>query len=91
MILILCDSFQAAKEAFNLFIRWVEEYYLWDVLEIFSHCFCIETDENLRYMFIDRRMKKVFDHLHPDIVEEKDFFHDIDVMMDDGCCFLGGW
>ena len=47
MIVILCDSFDDAKEAFEIFL----DYLNWECYVIkqnFKACYCVETDDDLR-------------------------------------------
>lgn len=74
MIVVLCRSFEDAKEAFSSFMQYLLEYEPWSILNFWNDCYCVETDENLRYIFVDYRMEHVFDNCRPDIVLEGDFF-----------------
>lgn len=78
MIVILCQSFEDAKEAFGLFMQYLLEYEPWSILNFWNACYCVETDENLRYIFVDYRMEHAFDNCRPDIVWEGDFFAEFD-------------
>lgn len=73
MIVVLCDSFENAKEAFEIFL----DYLYWECYPIkqkFETCYCVETDEDLRYIFIDYRMRNIFKSMTPDFLDVEEFF-----------------
>lgn len=77
MIVILCDSFQDAKAAFDLFLSFLQSSDPWTIRTIYASSYCVETDEDLRYIFIDRRMKPLFEGMRPDVLEEQEFFDEV--------------
>ena len=87
MIVILCDSFDDAKEAFEIFL----EYLNWECYVIkqnFEACYCVETDDDLRYIFIDYRMRNIFKDMTPDFLDVEEFFENLPNYYD-SCGFRG--
>lgn len=52
MIIILCDSYQDAKDAYDIFMDYLEHYEPWEIRVIYKNCLCVETWDDLRYLFI---------------------------------------
>lgn len=77
MILILCKSYKNACKAFRLFIEFLEDNEPWSIRKLFLHENCVETDDDLRYMFIDYRFENILDKIKPDIIDVQDFFEEI--------------
>lgn len=76
MIVVLCNSFEEVKDAFDIFLDFLE----WDCCEIqkiYHACYCVETDDDLRYIFIDHRMKNLFKNMAPDFLDVEEFFEGI--------------
>lgn len=74
MILILCASLLEAQDSFDLFIDYLERNEPWSIKEVWTHELCIETDENLRYIFINRKMRPYYEYLRPDVVDVTELF-----------------
>lgn len=81
MIVILCEDFYEAMNAFKIFVRCIED--LGIVKKIYKGTECVETDDDLKYIFIDYRMRKNFVEFTEDFIDESDFFEDFDL------CFGG--
>ena len=77
MIVILCKSWKAACEAYRLFLDFLEDNEPWSIRGVDKHGNCVETDDDLRYVFVDYRMEHVFDDLRPDVIDLLDFFEGI--------------
>lgn len=78
MVVVLCDSFDDAKDGFDSFMDFLENYEPFSILKVFEYSYCVETDDNLRYIFVDRRFKPLFHTFdRPDEVELDEFFDDI--------------
>lgn len=73
MILILCNSYREACKAFRLFLDILDDNEPWSIQNLFEEENCVETDDDLRYMFIDRRVVHVFDRMRPDVEDLSDF------------------
>lgn len=73
MILILCNSYREACKAFRIFLDILDDNEPWSIQNLFEEENCIEIDDDLRYMFIDRRVVHVFDRMKPDIEELSTF------------------
>lgn len=76
MIVILCNSFEDAKNGFDMFIDFLETYEPLHISRIFESSYCVETDDDLKYVFVDHRLKSLF--LDCDCVELGEFFEGID-------------
>lgn len=84
LVVVLCESFTRACLAFREFVAYIQElngdlhpYHQIDIREIYDHCNCVETDEDLRYLFVDYRMKEKLAPITPDILWDDEFFEDI--------------
>lgn len=74
MIVILCNSFQDAKDAFDIFMQFLEDYEPFSIQKELKSSYAVETDEDLRYIFVDYRMEHLFDKMTPDILWVDEFF-----------------
>lgn len=61
MVVVLCDSFEDAVDAFHDYLDYIREETADVIVEIWEDCNCVETDDDMRYIFIDKRFKGVFD------------------------------
>lgn len=82
MIVILCDSFEKACEYFQMFLEFLYDLEPQSVRQVFSECNCVETDDDLRYIFIYHRFLHDFLYLKPDILDADRFFEDITILYD---------
>lgn len=74
MVVILCDSFYDAREAFLTFWDYVEIGLGENIVNVWEYENCLETDDNLRYIFIDYRWLSVFLGMKPDVLDVEEFF-----------------
>ena len=79
MIVILCNSHEGALKAFNYFLYFLDVYYPSCIREIYDACYCVETDDDLRYIFVDWRLAPVFADMTPDLIEVNRFFEDWEI------------
>lgn len=78
MIVILCDNYKDAITAFNVFLDCIKYNTLSSVIKCWPEACCLETDDDLRYIFIDYRFKNLFNRHTPDFIDVEDFFMDLD-------------
>lgn len=79
MIIIFCDSFEDAQFAYEAFIDFLEEYEPYRIKKAYDAAYCVETDDDLRFIFVDYRFKPLFHTFcRPDEISDIDFFKDID-------------
>lgn len=79
MIVILCNSFEDAKDAYDCFVTFLENYEPFSIKRTFNASYCVETDDDLRYIFVDYRFEKLFQQFDtPDYVDMEEFFEGID-------------
>lgn len=78
MIVILCDSFQDAQDSFDIFVQFLEEIEPFSIREVFEQCLCVDTDDDLRYVFIDYHLVNEFNKMTPDILDANEFFEDLE-------------
>ena len=79
MIVVLCNSFDEAKEGFSRFMDFLEIYEPLSIFMVFEHSYCVETDDSLRYIFVDYRFRNLFHSFDwNDFVEMDEFFEGID-------------
>lgn len=79
MIVVLCNSFQEVEDGFSMFMDFLETYEPFSILKVFEYSYCVETDDNLRYIFVDYRFKSLaskFDDMI-DYVELDEFLEGI--------------
>lgn len=77
MIVILCRNYKTACRAYEIFVEFLEDNEPWAIRQRFEHENCIETDDDLRYIFVDGRVEKVFENMRPDVVDVQRFFEGI--------------
>lgn len=75
MIVVLCETFEDAKEAFGIFLNYLN-WECYPIKQNFEACYCVETDEDLRYIFIDYRMKNIFKDITTDFLDVEEFLDD---------------
>lgn len=63
MFVILCNSFEEARSNFEDFISYLEECEPDSIVHIYKHSFGVDTDCDIRYVFIDYRMRGLFRNL----------------------------
>lgn len=78
MIVVLCNSFEEAQESFYIFLDFLETYEPSSISKVFKPAYCVETDDDLRYIFVDYRFRNLFHSFcTPDIIEKDEFFEGI--------------
>lgn len=83
MIIILCDSWKDACDAYDCFLVFLEINEPFAIRKEFHYCNCVETFDDLRYIFIDYRVAKIFRDMKPDVIDVHDFFEGIEYYYDD--------
>lgn len=78
MIVVLCNSFEEVKSAFNDFMGFLEHFEPNAISRTFESSYGVETDDDLKYIFVDYRFKNLFLKDKPDYVEMDEFFEGID-------------
>lgn len=79
IIVILCNSFEEAQDGYDIFVSFLEKYEPWSIRNTFNASYCVETDDDLRYIFVDHRLKSSFYTFdRPDEIWLEDFFEGID-------------
>lgn len=79
MILILCNSFEDVQDGYDAFVQFLEDNEPWSIRKTYNSSYCVETDDDLRYIFIDYRMKNLFFNFDkPDVIELEEFFEGIE-------------
>lgn len=57
----------------------LETYEPLSITKVFEYSYCVETYDDLRYIFVDYRFKPLFDSFDkPDEIEVEEFFDGID-------------
>lgn len=77
LIIILCRSYKKACKAFQLFLEFLEDNEPWSIKNVLKNVNMVETDDDLRYIFIDYRFVNVFKNMTPDFIDAQDFFEGI--------------
>lgn len=66
------------KDGFDRFMEFLETYEPLSISRVFEYSYCVETDDDLRYVFIDYRFRFLFQSFDsPDEVELEEFFEGI--------------
>ena len=79
MIVILCKNVWDAANAFNLFKNLLINN--GDcITRVWDACNCVETDSDLKYIFIDYRMEPFFENIGADIMDEDEFLFGVEEM-----------
>lgn len=78
MIAILCKDMWRAKQAFELFMQVLMDNEPYSITRVWSECNCVETDSDLKYIFIDYRMEPMFQKMKADIINEDEFLFGIE-------------
>ncbi len=82
MIVVLCNSFEEAQDAFARFMDFLEKFDPLSITNVFEYSYAVETDKDFRYIFVDYRFKLLaskFDRV-VDFIDYDEFFEDIDEM-----------
>lgn len=75
MIAILCPSFAEAKDAFYMFLKAIQDVEPWRIQYIYDASYCVETDDDLRYIFTDYRLGALYSKiLKADLIDQDEFF-----------------
>lgn len=74
MIVVLCPSFPEAIDAFYMFLKMLQEIEPWRIQYIYDACYCVEMDDNLRYIFTDYRRKGIYRNTCADYISMDEFF-----------------
>ena len=61
MIIILCESFLDARDAFDIFVSFLERVAVFNIVEVDTYQLAIYTDDDLRYIFMDYRTYDIFE------------------------------
>ena len=73
MVIILCENFLDAENAFNAWLSFLQETSLIRNTISSRHSLRVDIDDDLIYIFIDNRFWKVFDQDDVDIIAVEDF------------------
>lgn len=74
MIVILCESFDDVIGGFSYFMNFLETYEWEQVLHVYDCSYSVETIDGLRYVFLDYRMRHLFNNETTDFIDMYDFF-----------------
>ena len=81
MVVILCDSFYDAEDAYRSYVDFLELYDPWLIAKTYDVCNCILTTEDIYYIFVDARVQTIskwsFDPSRNDFVDEGTFFDNL--------------
>lgn len=80
MVIILCDDFQDAQEAFKSWWRFLHDTPFIENVIVDRHSLRMEMDQDLIYIFIDYRFEKVFNQGEVETISVEDFLgvHGVD-------------
>lgn len=75
MIVVLCSSFEEAQFAYGVFVEFLDGNYPWNIKHCHDAAYCVETDDNLKYVFVDYRFERLFNK--SDVVDVDELFEGI--------------
>lgn len=75
MIVVLCSSFEEAQFAYGIFIEFLGWNHPWNIKHCHDAAYCVETDDDLKYVFVDYRFEHLFNE--SDVVDVDEFFEGI--------------
>lgn len=78
MIVILCDSYDEACNCYDCFVSFLNQEDPWAIKRTYDFSQCVETDDDLRYLFVDKRYEGAFIKKDCDIIDEDEFFEGIE-------------
>lgn len=90
MVVILCDTWEEAQDAFDVFWTYVNDKEPWTIWRVYAPCLCLELDCNIRYLFTITKMVTFFEKFTLDIVDESSFFEALYAEDDDDNYIYGG-
>lgn len=74
MIIILCEDYDQATNAYGWFLTTLPE---WSIRRLFPHSNGVETDDGIRYIFIDQEYEGIFLHMTTDFMTLDEFLNGI--------------
>lgn len=78
MTVIICNSFDQSRDAFSLFMDFLEKFDCFLIREVYEYSYSVETVENIRYIFADYRLENMFrNHGVSDFIDVEQFFEGI--------------
>lgn len=60
LVVLLCDTYEEAEEAFDIFLNWAEDHEGWLIEHIYASSYGIAMMDGYSYIFIDARMVDMF-------------------------------
>lgn len=89
MMVILCNSFQEVQDSYDIFVTYLEMNEPGSIKETYDASYCVDTDDKLRYIFIDYRFEQLFLKMdNVDILYMDEFF---DGLYDYYYTMIGGY
>lgn len=74
IIVILCDSFQDAEDAYDMFMDFLEATEPWTITKEDQYGLMVDTDSDLRYIFTEAKYLFMFDTDNDEILSIDEFF-----------------
>lgn len=80
MIVVLCDSFEDAQDGYDIFVSFLEDIDPFLIKKTCNASYCVETDDDLRYIFVDYRFRPLFQKFEEpvDEIDLDRFLNDIE-------------
>lgn len=75
MIVVLCNSFEEAQFSYDIFVEFLDENHPWNIKCRHDAAYCVETDDDLKYVFVDYRFEHLFNK--SDVIDVNTFFEGI--------------
>lgn len=70
--------------AYDCFVAFLKANEPWIITKTYDLSYCVETDEDLRYIFVDYRMRNLFKDMNPDYIEVDEFLETVPEYYDRG-------
>lgn len=77
LVVILCDSYYEAEQAYDIFKDWLERHESWTIQRCYDCDNGITTRDGFAYIFIDARMVNLFVGVTESITYVQEFFDEI--------------
>ena len=77
LVVILCDDYYDAEEAYDIFKEWFQRHEDWTLARYYDNENGLTTNDGFAYVFIDSQLLNFFTRLTESIVYVDQFFDEI--------------
>ena len=92
VVIVMCDTWKDAQRAYKIYQELLDDNEPPSfIVERNDYCCCLQTDEDIRYIFVDRRMAKQFNQNLNDFIDVDMFLYEMnDYYTINSICVEGG-